>query len=92
MKPNSLWQDFYAAAMLELDRAALPGKIEAAQAAIHEAMEESKRSDKAANPAEIQSMTDALRNLRTLQRVEFKTSDIPTSTTTASQGQSLAEG
>jgi hypothetical protein len=89
---NSLWQDFYAAAMLELDRAALPGKIEAAQAAIQEAMEESKRSGKAASPAEIQSMTDAQRNLRTLQRVEFNTSDIPTSTTTTSQGQSLAEG
>jgi hypothetical protein len=92
MTTNSLWQDFYAAAMLELDRAALPGKIEAAQAAIQEAMEETKRSSEGRSAAETQSMSDALRNLRTLQRVEFKTSDIPTSTTTMSQGQFLAEG
>ena len=91
MMTNSLWQDFYAAAMLELDRAALAGRIEAAQAAIQEAMEESKRSDQAANPAEMQSMTDALRNLRTLQQVEIKTSTQISASTTG-QGQFLAEG
>jgi hypothetical protein len=59
------------AAMLELDLACLPCMIEAAQAAIRQAMKEL-----AANPerstAEMQEMASALGNLQTLKRVTLK--------------------
>ncbi|MFZ0309421.1 MAG: hypothetical protein WAL89_14715 [Candidatus Sulfotelmatobacter sp.] len=40
MTGSTSWQELYTAAMLELDRAALQSRIEAAQAAIQQAMEE----------------------------------------------------
>ena len=40
MAGSTSWQELYTAAMLELDRAALQSRIEAAQAAIQQAMEE----------------------------------------------------
>jgi hypothetical protein len=87
VKTNILWKDLYTAAMLELDRANLPGRIEAAQAAIRQAMEERTSTDGLGAAEDRQAMTDALRNLQTLQRVEFRTSAPATS-----QGQFPAEG
>jgi hypothetical protein len=86
-----LWHDLYAAAMLELDLAALPAKIETAQAAIRQAMKEPKDDNQAGTLGATQAMADALRNLQTLPQVEFRIStQIPA--LNASQGQSLAEG
>ncbi len=71
MMENVLWQDLYAAAMLELDRDHLQRRIDAAQAAIQQARNEI--SEQGADCVEqIQALTDALRNLQTLQRVEFQ--------------------
>jgi hypothetical protein len=85
---NSIsWRELYTAAMLELDRATLPGRIEAAQAGVLQAMQELADNHTLEAGDEKQAMADALRNLRTLQRVEFRSS-----TSIASQGQPLAEG
>jgi hypothetical protein len=85
---NSIsWQELYTAAMLELYRASLPRKIEAAQATIQQAMEELAANRKVGTEEEMHATDDALRNLRALQRVEFRTS-----TPATSQGQPLAEG
>lgn len=86
MTTNISWQELYAAAMLELDRANLHARIETAQAAIRQALEELTGNHPEAGE-EMHAMDDALRNLRTLQRVEFRTS-----TPATSPGQSLAEG
>jgi hypothetical protein len=86
MTNRSSWQELYTAAMLELDRAALPGRIAAAQAAIQQAMEELAGNHKVGTEEEIRAMADALHNLQTLQRVEFRTSARATS-----QGQRPAE-
>jgi hypothetical protein len=50
---NHSWQEFYAAAMLELDLASLQGRIEVAQTVIRQAMEE--LSDREAAGEEIQT-------------------------------------
>lgn len=91
MKTDSFWYDLYAAAMLEFDRAALPSKIEAARTAIRQAMEEATANHCAGTPVDPQVMSDALRNLQTLQHVELRTSQ-PMPMSTTSQGQSLVEG
>jgi hypothetical protein len=91
METDGCWYDLYAAAMLEFDRAALPGKIEAARAAIRRALQEAAIGRSFGTPSEAPAMSDAMRNLQALQRVELETAtQIPTSI--ASQGQSLAEG
>jgi hypothetical protein len=87
MTNSTSWQELYTAAMLELGRAALPRRIEAAQAAIQQAMEELAGTRKVGTEEEIHAMADAPRNLRALQRVEFRTS-----TPATGQGQPLAEG
>lgn len=74
---NASWRDSYAAAMLELDRTQLPGKIEAAQAAIKQAMEELVIDGRPGTVEEKQYMTDALLNLRALERLE-STNALPT--------------
>jgi hypothetical protein len=84
---NISWQELYKAAMLELDRASLQGRIEAAQAAIRQAMEELTSNHELGAVEETQGMSDALHNLQTLQRVEFRTS-----TPAIGHGQSMAEG
>ena len=71
------WQELYAAAMLELDRATLVVKIEAAQAAVLQATEELADNHTLRAAEEKQALADALRSLRTLQRVEFRTSTPP---------------
>jgi hypothetical protein len=80
MTKRNLWQDPYTAALLELDREVLPGRIEAAQAAIYHAKEELTGNRGLATAEEMQAMVDALHNLQLLQQVEL------------SQGQRLAEG
>jgi hypothetical protein len=79
--------ELYTAAMLELDRAMLPGRIEAAHAAVLQAMEELADDHTLEAGEEKQAMADALRNLGTLRRVEFRSS-----APTARQGQPQAEG
>jgi len=67
---NHSWQEFYAAAMLELDLASLQGRIEVAQTVIRQAMEE--LSDREAAGEEMQEMSAALGNLQALQRVALR--------------------
>jgi hypothetical protein len=85
---NSIsWQELYTAAMLELDRAALPRRIEVAQTAIRQAMDELAGNHKLGTGGETHDMADALRNLRTLQRVEFRTPAPATSQSPLAEGQ-----
>jgi hypothetical protein len=65
------WQELYAAAMLELDLVCLAGRIEAAQAAIRQAMKELAGAPERIT-AEMQEMSSALGNLQTLQRVTLR--------------------
>jgi len=65
------WLETYAAAMLELDLATLPGRIEAARSAIRKAMNELPGTPECAT-AEMQEMSSALGNLQVLQRVALK--------------------
>ena len=74
MDNDVLWKKLYTAAMLELDRASLRSRIDAAQAAIRDAMREL-ANDRSANALEeMRAMSDALHNLQTLQSLELKTS------------------
>jgi hypothetical protein len=69
-----LWRKLYAAAMLELDRAILRSRIDAAQVAIRDEMR-NLANDRSANALEdMRAMSDALHNLQTLQSLELKTS------------------
>ena len=72
MTTDHSWQELYAAAMLELDLACLTDRIEAAQAAIRQAMKELTGTPECV-VAEMQEMSSALGNLQTLQRVTLKT-------------------
>ena len=74
MTANVSWEELYAAAIVELDRASLLGRIETAQAAIRRAMEELARNPKPGVAGEVQVLADALRNLQTLRSVEFNMS------------------
>jgi hypothetical protein len=81
-----LWKKLYTAAMLELDRAILRSRIDAAQAAIRDEMR-NLANDRSANALEhMRAMSDALHNLQTLQRLELKTS-----APAQDQGQARAE-
>jgi len=84
---NISWEDSYAAAMVELDRARLLGRIETAQAAIRREMEEVARNPNPGTSGDLQVLADALRNLQTLRSVEFSMS-----TPVVSQGPVLREG
>jgi hypothetical protein len=68
---NRSWLESYEAAMLELDLASLPGRIEAAQAGIRQAMKDLAGTPECARE-EMQAMSSALGNLQTLQRVTLK--------------------
>jgi hypothetical protein len=75
MTKDVLWQALYKAAMLELEPTKLQNKIEPARAAIQQRVEELTRMTHGGSSVEEQQATDdARRNLRTLQRVEFKLS------------------
>ena len=84
---KNMWQDLYTAAILELDRDLLPGRMEAAQAAIQQARQEILSSHGLAAMEEKQAIAQALQTLQLLQTLESRTS--PTAT---SQGHLLAEG
>lgn len=73
MTQDGLWQELYGAAMLELDPTKLVKRIEAARTAIERRNEELSGSNRNGSAVEErQGMTDALENLRALQRVEFR--------------------
>lgn len=84
---KNIWQDLYTAAILELDRDLLPGRMEAAQAAIQQARQELISNHRLAAAEEAQAMAEALHTLQLLQRLELRTSMPATS-----QEQRLAEG
>jgi len=63
------WQEKYAEAMLELNREELPGRIEAAEKAIYQRLEELKNAG-ASSAEELWVMNDALRALRALAKTE----------------------
>ncbi len=87
MTGNILWHDLYTAAVLELDRDLLPGRIEAAQTAIQRAREELTTNRGLAAWEEMQAMAEALHTLQLLQGLEFRMS-----TPASSQKPRLAEG
>ena len=60
------WVPFYHSALIELDRALLPEKIEIARRAIQQRIDQLLLE--ASVPAEHLELEDALRNLRALQR------------------------
>src|ERR1700730_962069 len=64
-----LWQELYPDAMLELDPASLRSRIDAARAAIGQAMEDPNINRKLEDK---QAMSGALRNLQTLERLELQ--------------------
>lgn len=84
---KNMWQDLYTAAILELDRDLLPGRVKAAQAAIQQARQELTSNHRLAAAEEAQAMAEALHTLQLLQRLELRTS-MPTT----SQERRLAEG
>jgi hypothetical protein len=69
--------------MLELDGARLDHRIAAAHAAMQRRMEElpANNGDSGGSLDEHRAIADALQNLRTLQRVELKSSPSPSSST-----------
>jgi hypothetical protein len=70
---DTVWQELYQAAMVELDRPTLPIRIEIAQAAIERRLQELwAGSDHSDCLAEQQQMADALQGLRTLRKIEFR--------------------
>jgi hypothetical protein len=69
---NDSWRDLYTAAMLELDHGLLQSRIDAAQVAIRRSMEELMGSCAVGAAEERQALSDALGNLQSLQRVEFR--------------------
>jgi hypothetical protein len=76
---SNSWRDLYAAAMLELDRDRLPGKIQEAQTAINSALDQFMTGGLLCDPPERQVMADALRNLQVLQRLEFVSTKLESS-------------
>jgi hypothetical protein len=63
---QSDWQEAYRAALLEVDPAKLPGRIEQAYEAIHLYLEVARQNDSVVT--EYQAVADALANLRVLRR------------------------
>jgi hypothetical protein len=63
---QSDWQEAYRAALLEVDPARLPERIEQAYEAIHLYLEMARQNN--SDGAEYQSLADALANLRVLRR------------------------
>jgi hypothetical protein len=64
-EPRQDWRESYHAALLELDPAKLPERIEQAYKAIHIFMDIARQNS---NGAELQALADALANLRVLRR------------------------
>jgi hypothetical protein len=66
---NFDWQRQYNEAMLELNRQELPQRIDAAETAIYERLEQLKQAP-AASAEELWALSDALRGLRVLAKAE----------------------
>jgi hypothetical protein len=75
------WQELYRDAMLEVDPASLRRRIDAARAAIGQAMEDPNPNRKLEDK---QAMIEAVRNLQTLERLELQRSTPSRSPLTAS--------
>jgi hypothetical protein len=71
MPTNGSWKDLYAAAMLEPDPSCLANTIKAAEETLRQAMEE--LSDEVGAVEEMRTMTEVMRNLQALQRLELPT-------------------
>jgi len=67
---NFGWQEKYTEALLELKREELPGRIEAAEKAICQRLEELKHAAAASVEDELWAINDALRGLRVLAKTE----------------------
>jgi hypothetical protein len=77
---SATWQDLYEVAMLEIDPSKLQTKIELAEVAIQQQRQEEFVSARDAGAGGGRGrMADALENLRTLQRLEFKLATPPAS-------------
>lgn len=81
LESGAAWQDVYAAALLELDRQKLPGRIKEAEQAISARY----ASDPAPDADEVQRMADAMNNLSVLRR-EAKLPDVSATTKTPAHG------
>ena len=66
------WQRLYQAALLELEPTELSKKMKLAHAAMQERGKELMKSGDARNFEEQRAITDALRNLAVLERLELK--------------------
>jgi hypothetical protein len=64
------WRELYESAMLELDHVRLQSRINAAQVAILQSMQELRGKGQAGDQEEIHALSEALGNLQTLERVE----------------------
>ena len=71
MTKNVLWRDLYAAAMIELDHASLQKSIQDAEAAIRQAFTEQWNAHDGRDVEELQAMTEAIRNLEMLRKLEL---------------------
>ncbi len=71
MPTNGSWKDLYVAAMLEPDPSCLANKIKAAEETLRRAMEE--LPDEVDVVEEMRIMTEVMRNLQALQRLELPT-------------------
>lgn len=89
VKEKLSWQELFHAAMLELDRTRLPGRIEEARAMIRIRIEELRRNAANARHPEEHTLDDALRSLRVLERTEFRR---PIQNTTTAGPSSPGEG
>lgn len=74
MNDSRSWKDLYTAAMLELDRASLASRIEAAEASIRQAMGEVSGQGDAVE--EKRAMAEAMRSLQTLRRLELTSTPV----------------
>jgi hypothetical protein len=70
------WRELYKAAMLEIDLSKMQLRIDAAVAAVHVRMEEVAISE-GDSRAEVQEMSDALQNLRSLRKMNDRISSPP---------------
>jgi hypothetical protein len=69
---NTSWQELYQAALVEVQPESLRRRIEAAEKAIYQRVEELKQNG-AGSGAELWAINDALRGLRVLAKTEGQT-------------------
>jgi hypothetical protein len=76
MDSNGMWQELFKAAMLELNPAELPKRIDLADAAIRRRTEDLRTNYDPSTSYERQQIADALSSLRVLRSIESKTSNL----------------